>query len=102
VLSSTNGQTDLYTLQAVPSTPFLPVTIIGVTTRGLFSKSDAGTRNATVQLKSGGTTVAGASTALPVGSWQWISRNDLVDPATSAAWTAAAVNAALIGPAVTA
>jgi hypothetical protein len=102
VLSSTNGQADLYTLQAVPSTPFLPATVIGVTTRGLFQKSDAGTRNATVQLKSGGTTVAGASTALPVGSWQWIARNDLVDPATSAAWTPSGVNAALVGPAVTA
>lgn len=99
VLSSTNGQADLYTLQSTPSTPAV---VIGVTTRGLFSKSDAGTRNATVQLKSGGTTVAGVSTALPVGSWQWIARNDLVDPATSAAWTAAAVNAALVGPSVTA
>jgi hypothetical protein len=99
VLSSTNGQADLYTLAATPSTPAV---VIGVTTRGLFQKSDAGTRNATVQLKSGGTTVAGASTALPVGSWQWIARNDLTDPATSAAWTAAAVNAALVGPSVTA
>jgi hypothetical protein len=99
VLSSTNGQADLYTLQAAPSTPAV---VIGVTTRGLFQKSDAGTRNATVQLKSGGVTVAGASTALPVGSWQWIARNDLVDPATSAAWTASGVNAALVGPSVTA
>lgn len=99
VYSSTNGQADLYTLGAISATP---TTIIGVTTRGLFQKSDAGTRNATVQLKSGGTTVQGTSTALPAGSWQWIARNDLVDPATGVAWTATGVNNALCGPVVTA
>lgn len=99
VYSSTNGHADLYTIGSIASTP---ITILGVTTRGYFQKSDAGTRNATVQLKSGSTTVQGTSTALGAGSWTWIARNDLTDPATSAAWTATGVNNALIGPIVTA
>lgn len=98
VLSSTNGQADLYTIGSIANTPG---TIIGVTTRGYFQKSDAGTRNATVQLKSGATTVQGTSTALNT-TWGWIARNDLVDPATGAAWTATSVNNITIGPIVTA
>jgi len=92
------GDSDLYTLQSIGSTP---ATIIGVTTRGLFQKSDAGTRNVAVQLKSGATTVQSASTALNT-TWGWISRNDLVDPATGAAWTATGVNNVNIGAQVTA
>jgi len=98
VYSSTNGQFDLY---AIWATGVVPVSTIGVVTRGYFTKSDAGTRNATVQLKSGGTTVQGVDTALNT-VWGWIARTDLVDPATSAPWTATAVNGVNIGPKVTA
>jgi len=98
VYSSTNGQADFYAIWSIGVTP---LTTIGVTTRGYFEKSDAGTRNATVQLKSGSTTVQGPNTALNT-VWGWIYRNDLVDPATSAPWTATAVNGVQIGPVVTA
>jgi hypothetical protein len=96
--SSTVGQSDLYALGSIGSTPSLTV---GVTTRAYAEKSDAGTRNLAVQLQSGATNVQSASTALGT-SWNWIARNDLVDPATGAAWTASAVNAAQIGMTVTA
>ena len=98
VYSSTNGQNDLYTIGSIGATP---LSIIGVTTRGFFEKSDAGTRNATVQLKSGATTVQGPNTALNT-VWGWIYRSDPVDPATGIAWTAPAVNSVNIGPVVTA
>jgi hypothetical protein len=99
VFSSTNGQADLYAISSISAAP---ANIIGVTTRGLFQKTDAGTRNATVQLKSGATTVQGANTPLNNSVWGWIARNDLVDPATGAAWTAAGVNGVSIGPVITA
>lgn len=98
VYSSTNGQADFYSIGTIP---IAPATIVGVVTRGLFQKSDAGTRNATVQLKSGSTTVQGPNTALNT-VWGWIYRNDLVDPSTGVAWTASGVNNVTIGPSVTA
>jgi hypothetical protein len=98
VFSSTNGQADLYGIGALS---VLPANTIGITTRGLFQKTDAGTRNTTVQVKSGSTTVQGASTALTT-SWSWVARNDVVDPNTGAAWTATAVNGVQVGPVVTA
>jgi hypothetical protein len=99
VFSSTPGQNDLYTIGSIGATPFQ---VFGVTTRGYFEKSDSGTRNATVQLKSGGTTVQGPDTALVTATWGWIYRTDTVDPATGAAWTPTAVNGVNIGPRVTA
>lgn len=98
VYSSTNGQADLYALGSVSA---VPASVVGVTTRGFFEKTDAGTRNATVQLKSGGTTVQGVDTALNT-VWGWIARTDVTDPATSTAWTASAVNSVNIGPKITA
>lgn len=99
VYSNTNGQNDLYNIGSINASP---MSIVGVTTRGFFEKSDSGTRNATVQLKSGGTTVQGVDTALTTSVWGWIYRNDRVDPATSAPWTVTAVNGVQIGPKVTA
>ena len=98
VYSATVGQTDQYTLTDTAS---VPTTVVGVTTRGLFQKSDAGTRNAVVQLKSGGTTVESASTALNT-TWGWIARTDLTDPATGAAWTPGGVSTAQVGARVAA
>jgi hypothetical protein len=98
VYSSTVGQSDLYAIAPIGSTPS---TIVGVTTRAYCEKSDAGTRNLAVQLQSGATNVQSPSTALGT-SWNWIARNDLVDPNTSAAWTPSGVNAAEIGVTVTA
>ena len=99
VYSSTNGHVDFYGIDAISN---IPVSILAVTTRGYFTKSDAGTRNATVQLKSGGTTLQGATTTFVPGTWTWVGRVDQVDPATGAAWTAAGVNTVNIGPIVTA
>jgi hypothetical protein len=99
VSSSTVGQTDLYGIASIGVTP---ASVIGVTTRALAQKTDAGTRNIGVQLKSGGTTSNGTSTALAVASWGWVWRNDLVDPATGAAWTATGVNNLQPGVTVTA
>lgn len=98
VYSSTVSQSDRYGIAAIGSTP---ASIVGVTTRGYFQKSDAGTRNVAVQLQSGATNVQSASTALNT-AWGWISRTDLVDPATGSAWTATGVNNAQIGAVVTA
>ena len=63
-----------------------------------MQKSDAGTRTAAVQLKSGATTVASPTLSLTTSGWQWAWRTDTVDPNTSAAWTPAAVNGVQIGP----
>lgn len=97
VYSSTVGQADLYTLTGIDSTP---TTIIGVTTRALAQKSDAGTRIITADLKSGGTTVHSGSGVLNT-TWSWTYRTDLADPNTGAAWTPTGVNNAQIGVTVT-
>lgn len=99
VYSAVNGQADFYTVGSIVN---IPVSILGVTTRGYFTKTDAGTRNATVQLKSGATTLQGPSTTFSPGVWTWVERLDLVDPATGVEWTAAGVNTINIGPIVTA
>lgn len=98
VYSSTVGQSDLYGLTGIDSTP---TSIIGVTTRALAQKSDAGTRIITADLKSGGTTVHSGSGVLNT-TWSWTYRTDLTDPNTGAAWTPTAVNNCNIGVTVTA
>jgi len=97
VYDSTVGHSDLYGLAALAATP---VSVVAVTTRGYVQKSDAGTRNGAVQLKSGSTTVQSTSTALS-SSWGWLWRTDATDPATGAAWTPVAVNNVSVGPVVT-
>jgi hypothetical protein len=97
VYSSTPGHADLYGIAAIASTP---LTTFAVTTRAYAIKSDAGTRTMAVQLKSGASTVASPTVVLTPSNWQWAWQHYPLDPATGAAWTAAAVNTALIGPAV--
>lgn len=94
VYDSTATHGDLYNVADFAATP---ASIVAVTTRGYGQKSDAGSRQGQVQLKSGATTVRTAALALAT-SFLWEYRTDTVDPDTSAAWTAAAVNAAQIGP----
>jgi hypothetical protein len=67
----------------------------------LCQKSDAGTRNVALRLRSGATNVTGTSTALNT-TWGWVWRSDTVDPATGAAWGVVAVNNLLIGETLTA
>ena len=97
VYDSTVNDADFYNIAAITSTP---VATIMTTTRAYMQKSDAGTRTAAVQLKSGSTTVASPTLTLTTSGWQWTWRNDLVDPATSLAWTPTGVNNATIGPKV--
>lgn len=97
VYDSVVGHSDLYGIAAIASTP---LTTFAVTTRAYAIKSDAGTRTMAVQLKSGGTTVASPTVVLTPSNWQWAWRHDTTDPATGAAWTAAAVNVCSIGPTV--
>jgi hypothetical protein len=88
------GHADFYNLAALAVTP---VSVVAVTTRGFLQKSDAGTRNGAVQLKSGATTVNSGSVALST-TWGWMWRTDLNDPATGSAWTPVGVSNAQIGP----
>jgi hypothetical protein len=99
VFDSNPGDADLYSIAGAPSTP---ATVIATVIRGYMQKSDAGTRTAAVRLKSGATTVATPTIVLSNSGFQWAWRMDLTDPATGAAWTPAAVNAAQIGPTVVA
>ena len=97
VYDSVPGHADFYGIAAIASTP---LTTFAVTTRAYAIKSDAGTRTAAVQLKSGSSTVASPTVVLTTSNWQWAWRHDTTDPATGAAWTAAAVNVAQVGPVV--
>lgn len=95
VYDSTPGDADFYGVASIASTP---ATVIATTTRAYMQKSDAGTRTAAVQLKSGATTVASPTLVLTTSGWLWAWRTDIVDPNTGAAWTPAAVNNCTIGP----
>ena len=97
VYDSTVNDADFYTIGAIASTP---AATIAVVTRAYMQKSDAGSRTAAVQIKSGATTVASPTLTLTTSGWQWAWRTDTVDPATSAAWTAAAVAGLNVGPVV--
>lgn len=96
VYDNTAGHADFYNL---PSLGLAPTSIFAVTTRGFIEKSDAGFRSAAVQLKSGTTTVSSPTMVLNT-AFGWTSRTDTVDPNTSSAWTALAVDNAQIGPIV--
>jgi hypothetical protein len=96
VYDSTVNDADFYTIGTIASTP---TSTIAVTARAYMQKSDAGSRTAAVQIKSGGTTVASSTLTLTTG-FQWTWRTDTTDPNTGAAWGASAVNAATIGPRV--
>lgn len=94
VYDTTSNDTDLYTIEAIDTTP---ATVFCTTVRALIQKSDAGSKNTKVLLKSGATQVDAGSQAPNAGVWGWQYRTDQTDPNTSAAWTATGVNNALIG-----
>ena len=97
VYDSTAGHADFYGISALSPTP---ATVVAVTTRGYMQKSDAGSRTAAVQLKSGGTTVAAPTLTLTTSGWLWAWRTDTTNPATSGTWTNTAVDAVTVGPVV--
>jgi hypothetical protein len=95
VFDSNPGDVDFYGIGSIASTP---AAVIATTVRGYMQKSDAGTRTAAVQIKSGATTVASPTLTLSTSGWLWAWRTDTTDPNTGAAWTPAAVNNVQIGP----
>jgi len=97
VYDNTVGHADFYGIAPVATSPGV---IVALTTRGYMQKSDAGTRSAAMQLKSGATTVATSTLVLSNSGFQWLYRMDLTDPNTGAAWTSANANAVTIGPTV--
>jgi hypothetical protein len=99
VYSSTAGNADFYGIATIPTNP---TSVIAVTTRSYLQKSDAGTRTAAVQVKSGATTVASSTLTLTTSGWQWAWRMDTTDPNTGSAWTPSAVNSMQVGPVVVA
>jgi hypothetical protein len=88
-VTGSSGQRDLYALGDLPGSPG---TIHAVQVASVAKKSDAGALNLRNNIRSGGTTYQGASSALAttdgsiVDAWT-------TDPATSSAWTASGVNA---------
>lgn len=99
VFDSTVGDHDFYSI-AARNSPAPPATTLLVTTRGFMQRSDAGSRQAAMQLKSGSTTVQSPSTQPTTGSFLWLWRADQTDPNTSAAWVPSAVDALQLGPIV--
>jgi hypothetical protein len=99
VYDSTVNDADFYAFGTITPTP-TPGAIIAMTTRGYMQKSDAGSRTASMRIKSGSTTVASPTLTLTNSGWQWAWRMDLTDPNTGSAWTAANADNCQIGPVV--
>jgi|SRR5687768_1007179 len=97
VFASTVGDEDLYTLGDLSTTPS---TIDAVQVAFAGRKDDATSRTVAPVLVSGATTDVGTDKAMAAGYSVGIELYE-TDPATTAAWTAAAVNALNVGIRVT-
>jgi hypothetical protein len=86
----TYGFTDLSTLSS---------TVMGVQVVNLVAKDDAGTRTAANIVRSGTTEILGSPVPVASSSMNVLSVHER-DPATNAAWSATAVNAAEFGVAI--
>ncbi len=93
VQSSTVGHKDLYGVQNMTSTP---TTIFDVAVCGSVLKTDAGSRDIRLLLKSSTTEVEGSTFSLSTSRERKASGFE-TDPATSAAWTVSGVNGIQIG-----
>jgi len=93
VSGSTVGQKDTYAMTDLAA----GYTILGVKTKAIAKKTDAGTRNLKTVLRSGGTDYTDPSATALSGtdSPVWYIRT--ADPATSAAWTTTGINAMEVG-----
>lgn len=96
--SATVNNVDLFTMNDLPTTPN---SILGVIPRIAARKTDAGSRSFAPVIKSGATTNVGTATAMS-SSYVYHTVLHTVDPNTSSAWTAAAVNALEAGYKITA
>lgn len=91
--SSVAGQKDTHACQDLP---IVPSSIAGLQVCTLFRKDEAGARQAAAVVRSAGTDYDGSSYSVTdsyaynLSTWQ-------LDPATSALWTASAVNSAEFG-----
>jgi hypothetical protein len=98
-VSATIGQRDLYTFPPLVNTP---TAIHGVSVKGNLAKSDSGSRLMRFVCKSGATSSYGYSGNIaPPVAWGMEGSVYMVDPNTSAAWAAAALNAAKFGIEIT-
>ena len=93
VYTSTSGNQDLYTVNALSGTP---TSIKAVQVRTCMRKVDASAHTAASVMSSSGTVSVGTTQNLGT-SYSFGTDVYLTDPHTSAAWTGAAVNALLIG-----
>jgi hypothetical protein len=91
---------DLYNVAALAGAP---LTVYAVQVSGFMKNSAAGTRSLTLNTKSGAFDSPGSlAAAVPNNAvYQWFSSVWLADPNTSAAWTAANLNAAKAGYMIT-
>lgn len=87
--SSTIGQRDTYALSDLTAGT---TTIMGTQSVAHMQKSDAGTANAKVALKSGASVYYDTTQSLGAASTAYVQVRE-TDPATSAAWTVASANA---------
>ena len=95
VYDATVDHEDLYTFNAF-SQP--PVTIHTVAVKAYAQKSDSGTKTVSMRLKSGAVDSGGSATGQALGTtFGWLGCFFPTDPNTSAAWTAANLNAATSG-----
>lgn len=95
VYDATVGHEDLYNFPALTA----PAPIIyAAAVKGSVAKSDAGAKTMSLRTKSSSTDSAGSAGALAPGtSYAWMTSLFPTDPATGAAWTVAALNAAQAG-----
>lgn len=95
VTDSTVGHEDLY---GFPALSVAPSTIYTCAVKVYAKKADAGTRTVSLDMKSSSTDGNGSSAGQAPGtSYGWIGSFFNTDPNTSAAWTAANLNAAKSG-----
>jgi hypothetical protein len=92
-MTNTTGQEELFGFSSLSSTP---VSIAGAIASFIGQNSDAGSANLETVVKSSTTESDGASTAL-TSSWKLYRTILELDPNTSAAWGATAVNAVKAG-----
>ncbi len=93
--SSTPGNQDFYNFQALTGSP-LPA-VIAVQVTGAYRKDDGGSRVVLQKISSSASVGSGTNASIPV-TYAYVTDLFMLDPHTSAAWTATAVNGLSAGP----
>ena len=97
VYSAVTDALDLYEIEDLA---FTPASIVAIATKGYMNKDNTGPRTAAAAIKSGSTTSVGTSQSISTTRQPIPPTFYATDPDTSAAWTAAGVNALQVGPKV--